>query len=117
MRTSGASAMGPGSFVILHLQGPTEKFWGVLLELEQVGVLLRGLNVSTFDDWLAQVAGAEPSLLGLTTMFVPMSRIERIFLDEQVGAVESYAQRFQRRVGISVEEYLGLPGTGESLPS
>ena len=79
--------MGPGSFVILHLQGPTEKFWGVLLELEQLGVLLRGLNVSTFDDWLAQAAGAEPALLGLTTMFVPMSRVERIFLDEQDNLV------------------------------
>ena len=111
--------MGPGSFVILHLQGPTEKFWGVLLELEQMGVLLRGLNVSTFDDWLAQVASAEAAaLLGLTTMFVPMNRVERVFLDEQVGAVESYAQRFQRRVGLSVEEYLGLPGSGSgTLPS
>jgi hypothetical protein len=46
-----------------------------------------------------------------------MSRIERIFLDEQVGAVESYAQRFQRRVGLSVEEYLGVPGSDGSLPS
>ncbi|HUP22951.1 MAG TPA: hypothetical protein VNB06_08420 [Thermoanaerobaculia bacterium] len=110
--------MGPGSFVILHLQGPTEKFWGVLLELQQMGVLLRALNVSTFDDWLAQVASSEASLLGLTTMFVPMSRVERIFLDEQVGAVASYAQRFERRVGLSVEEYLGLPGAGdETLPS
>jgi hypothetical protein len=110
--------MGPGSFVILHLQGPTEKFWGVLLELQQVGVLLRGLNVSTFDDWLAQVAGSEPALLGLTTMFVPMNRVERIFLDEQVGAVGSYAQRFQRRVGLTLEEYLGLPGASDgTLPS
>jgi hypothetical protein len=46
-------------------------------------------------------------------MFVPLFRVERVFLDEAVGEVESYRQRFQRRVGQPVERYLGLEEAGE----
>jgi hypothetical protein len=49
-------------------------------------------------------------------MFVPLFRVERLFLDEAVGEVESYRQRFQQRVGMNVERYLGLhaeEGDGE----
>ena len=41
-------------------------------------------------------------------MFVPLFRVERIFLDERVGEVESYRQRFEQRVGVAVERYLGI---------
>jgi hypothetical protein len=106
--------MEPGAIVILHLHNPTEKFWGVLERLSEHGVILRGLNLSSFDDWIAQAAAGddEPPSIGLATMFVPMIRVERLFLDEQVGAVESYCQRFERRVGQSVYGYLGV---GRSL--
>lgn len=108
--------MSPGDFVILHLHGPTEKFWGLLLELSPLGVILRGLNVGSFDDWMAQAHGEEETI-GLSTMFLPMQRVERLFLDEQVGVVESYSQRFERRVGVSLEEYLGLPRRSGEIPS
>jgi hypothetical protein len=107
----------PGSLVIVHLINPTEKFWGILQELAITGVMLRGINVSSFDDWMAQASRQGDQALGLSTMFVPLFRVERIFLDEAVGEVESYRQRFQRRVGVSVERYLGLEeanGGGES---
>jgi hypothetical protein len=96
-----------GSIVIVHLINPTEKFWGVLEGLELVGVTLRGINVSSFDDWMATAARGERAL-GLATMFAPLFRVERIFLDEPVGEVEGYRQRFARRVGVPVERYLGL---------
>lgn len=104
----------PGSLVIVHLTRPSEKFWGVLHEINSIGLLLRGLNVSTFDDWMAEAVRGEKPSLGLSAMFVPMARVERIFLDEQVGEVESYAQRFERRVGLSVLTYLGLPDDSAS---
>lgn len=103
----------PGAVVIVHLINPTEKFWGVLGELGVAGVMLRGINVSSFDDWMAQAARDEAPSLGLSTMFVPLFRVERLFLDEPVGAVESYRQRFERRVGMSVEKYLGLTAEDE----
>jgi hypothetical protein len=102
----------PGSLVIVHLVNPTEKFWGVLQELGVAGVMLRGINVSSFDDWMAQAARRGDQTLGLSTMFVPLFRVERMFLDEPVGEVESYRQRFQRRVGLPIERYLGLGDEG-----
>lgn len=114
----------PGSLVIVHLINPTEKFWGILQELGIAGVMLRGINVSSFDDWMAQAARQGDQTLGLSTMFVPLFRVERIFLDEAVGEVESYRQRFLRRVGVPVERYLGLEeegtddgGGSEEVPS
>lgn len=113
---------GEGSLVVLHLVQPTEKLWGVLLDLGVAGVTFRGINLSSFDDWMFQISRREevPSL-GLGTMFVPMGRVERIFLDEAIGAVESYRERFERRVGESIEPYLGLGPTAatptEPLPS
>jgi len=105
--------MRPGTLVIVHLVNPTEKFWWILQELGVAGIILRGLNVSSFDDWMAQAVRKEDQTLGLSTMFVPLFRVERIFLDEAVGEVESYRQRFQSRVGMAVERYLGLGEGGE----
>ena len=98
----------PGQLVLVHVINPTEKFWGVLLDLGIAGLTLRALSVNSFDDWMAQAARREPVSLGLSTMFVPLFRLERMFLDEPVGQVESYRQRFERRVGVRVEDYLGL---------
>ncbi|MFP3941853.1 MAG: hypothetical protein ACLF0P_16280 [Thermoanaerobaculia bacterium] len=108
----------PGSAVIVNLTGPSEKYWGILGEIGVAGVVLRGIGVQSFDDWTAQAARGEEPTLDLATMFVPLFRIERIFLDEAVGEVESYSQRFQKRVGRPVEEFLGVAGddTGE-VPS
>ena len=61
-----------------------------------------------FEDWLSSVATDLQPSLGLATVFFPLSRVERMFLDEQVGEVESLSQSFERRVGKSVEAFLGL---------
>jgi hypothetical protein len=78
-------SLGAGSVVTVHLINPTEKFWGVLERLEPVGVVYRGISLDFFEAWLNEVARGEGESLGLATMFVPLFRVERIFLDEQVG--------------------------------
>lgn len=103
----------PGTLVIIHLVNPTEKFWGILQDLGLPGVTLRGINLSSFDDWMAQAVRQEDQTLGLSTMFVPLFRVERMYLDESVGEVESYRQRFAKRVGVPVEKYLRR--TGEAV--
>lgn len=108
--------LGNGSIVIVHLVNPTEKFWGLLESLDATGVVLRGISLSSFDDWMLQTRRQGTPSLGLATTFVPMFRVERIFLDEQVGEVESYRQRFERNVGLTVEEFLGLERDSE-IPS
>jgi hypothetical protein len=99
----------PGALVVVHLSNPTEKFWGVLQELAMSGVYLRGISIDSFDDWMAQAVRGKDQTLGLCAMYVPLFRVERVFLDEPVGEVESYQQRFVGRVGIPVRRYLGIP--------
>jgi hypothetical protein len=37
-----------------------------------------------------------------------MHRVERIALDEPSGSIPSLADRFRAKVGITIEEYLGI---------
>ncbi len=100
----------PSSIVIANLVNPKEKFWGYLLSMSPVGITLRGINLESFDDWVRQVGRRqeeEPSL-DLVTMFVPLFRIERIFLDESVGSVLSFSSHFEEVVGCTPQEFLGL---------
>ncbi len=98
----------PSALVILNLVNPREKFFGVLSSLSPAGVTIRAINLDSFDDWIHQIARGEESNLDLMTMFVPLFRVERIFLDEPAGVIKSYAQRFEEVVGASMPKYLGI---------
>jgi hypothetical protein len=94
------------ALIIVNLVNPREKFFGVLTALSPAGITLRGINLDSFDDWLRQLAKRDEPNLDLITMFVPLFRVERVFLDEPSGSIKSYGQRFQEIVGVSVQEYL-----------
>lgn len=93
--------------VLVHLQNPKEKVWGILLGVQTSGITVRGIDLNSFDDWSRGVARGE-SEMGLSTVFFPIHRVERIGLDESVGAVLSLAETFAARVGEDVWSYLGL---------
>ena len=44
--------------------------------------------------------------IGLPTIFFPMTRVERISLDEPSGSIPSMAEIFQRKIGRSLMDYL-----------
>ncbi len=94
------------SLIIVNLINPKEKFFGVLRALSPAGVTLRAVNLDSFDDWVRQIARGEEGDIEMVTMFVPLFRVERIFLDEPVGMIKSYTQRFEEVVGKGVAEYL-----------
>lgn len=95
-----------GALVVVHCIQPKEKLWGVVLKLDQLGVVVRGLDLNTVEDWLRQtISGAEP-LIGPSTVFVPMHRIERIFLDESSGAAAGIGDRFRTATGGDVAAVL-----------
>ena len=96
------------SLVIVNLVNPKEKFFGVLRSLSAAGVTMRAINIDSFDDWIRQVAKDEEMDIDLFTMFVPLFRVERIFLDEPTGAIRSFSQRFEDVTGRSIRQYLGL---------
>lgn len=96
-----------GSLVIVNLVNPKEKFFGILSALSPAGVTIRAINLDSFDDWIHQIARNEELDLDLMTMFVPLFRVERIFLDEASGSIKSYSQRFHEVVGRSLPEWMG----------
>lgn len=97
----------PGSPVILFLQGPKEKIWGLLVSIHTAGIIVRGIDLAVFDDWMRQEARGDEALIGLVTVFYPLNRLERMERDETVGPVVSYVDRFAREVGRTVWEALG----------
>jgi hypothetical protein len=105
-------SLAEGSTIVVYLQGPKEKVWGVLVSLTASGVVLRGIDLATFDDWMRQEARGDEELIGLTTVFYPMHRVVRLERDETVGPLTSYADRFAREVGRSVGAVLGLEPKG-----
>jgi hypothetical protein len=96
------------ALVIINLVNPKEKFFGVMTALSSAGLTVRAINLDAFDDWVRQVAHGDEANLDLITMFVPLFRVERVFLDEPSGAIRSYAQRFEDAVGTALAKYLGL---------
>ena len=97
-----------GTPIILYLHSPKEKVWGVLLALLPSGIMLRGLDLRSFDDWMRQEAHGDENLIGLTSLFYPMHRVERAERDETVGAAISYSERFALAVGRTVQQALGF---------
>jgi hypothetical protein len=96
------------NIVIVSLISPKEKVWGQLLQLESKGVTVRGIGLEAFDDFIRQVIQQEETAVGLNTVFFPMHRVERIALDEPSGSIPSLSQRFHSKVGLTIQEYLGI---------
>jgi hypothetical protein len=96
------------AIVIVSLSAPKEKIWGQLVALNSAGVTVRGIDLSSFDDFLRQLLDHEEAAVGLATVFYPMHRVERIAQDEPCGSIPSLADRFRARLGLTVQEYLGL---------
>ena len=98
--------MQPHSIVVISLHSPKEKLWGELLDMTIAGVTVRGIDLSSFDDFVIQVLHPEGDRMGLPTLFFPMLRIERIALDEARGSIPSLAEVFEKKVGRTIGEYL-----------
>ncbi len=94
--------------MILSLQNPREKIWGVLLSVNSFGITARGIDINSFQDWVRAVAN-NTETMSLSTMFVPMMRVEKVTLDEAFGEYKSFSEQFQERVGRSVADFMELP--------
>lgn len=97
----------PNSPVVIYLHSPKERLWGILNDLNPAGAYLRGIDLNTFEDWIQMVARGERNI-GLSRMFLPMWRVERVTMDETIDDIPSMADKFYSRVGLTIEEYLGM---------
>ena len=70
-------------------------------------IVFEGIDLSSFDDWIAQIEQGEESVVGPSVLFVPMARVEKMLLDRASGELPSLAERFERRTGRTVQDVLG----------
>src|SRR5499433_4409186 len=98
--------MEPRSIIVISLHSPKEKLWGELLSINAAGITLRGIDLNSFDHFVNQINAAEGERTGLPTLFFPMTRVERIALDEPSGTIPSLSVVFARKVGRSLAEDL-----------
>lgn len=96
------------SIVIVSLTAPKEKIWGQLLALSAAGLTVRGIELDSFDDFVRQILDQEEATVGMAVVFYPMHRLERIAVDEPSGTIPSLADRFRQKVGLTIQEYLGI---------
>jgi hypothetical protein len=98
--------MDPNSIVIISLHSPKEKIWGILRDINPSGITVRGIDLNSFDHFVNQINQLDAERVGLATVFFPMTRVERISLDEPSGSIPSMAEVFQRKIGRSLFDYL-----------
>ena len=79
-----------------------------MLAINHFGITLRGIDVYSFDDWTRSVVNQEASI-GLSTIFGPTLRVEKLVLDETSGSYKSLSDQFKERVGHDVLEFMNLP--------
>ena len=92
----------------MHCRDPKEKLWGLLQRLDGIGIALRGLDLGAVEDWLRQEAAGNERLLNPSTFFIPMHRVQRIDLDEPVGPIPAFADRYREASGVDVRQVLGM---------
>jgi hypothetical protein len=95
-----------GDLVVLVLHTPRERVWGCLLGLEASGVALRGINLAPWEEVLTLVRTEQADLVALGTRFLPMHRVEAMYLDETSSGVPSLAETFQARTGQDPQAFL-----------
>jgi hypothetical protein len=95
-----------GALVIVHCSSPREKMWGVLVRLDAIGVVVRGMDLNSVEDWLLQERTNGDTLIGPSTYFLPTHRIQRIDLEESGGPVPTFAERYADSCGRDVREVL-----------
>jgi hypothetical protein len=91
-----------GSVVIVHCTAPREKLWGLLLRIDAVGAVIRGMDLTSVDDWIRQEARGDLAAIGPTTFLLPSHRLVRVDLDESAPLVDGYADRYRHACGRDV---------------
>lgn len=98
-----------GDLVVVVLQSPRERIWGCLLELDAAGITLRGLDLTPWEEVLALVRTKQADQVALGTRFLPMHRIEAMYLDEASSGAPSLAETFLGRTGQDPHVFLTSP--------
>lgn len=93
-----------GESIIILLQNPREKFFGVLHEINAAGVFVRGIDLDYFEEWTTAIKNGE-QYLPMQDSFYPMWRIERISRDQSSDVIDSMAEHFEQKTGLKITDF------------
>ncbi len=93
-----------GSSVVVYLQNPREKFWGVLIYLGEMGAMVRGGNLESIQLFLENPEKESSSLF--STVFFPSHRIEKILLDEETEGASSIEDMIVEKIKKPLKEIM-----------
>ncbi len=93
-----------GESIIIVMQNPREKIFGVLHEINAAGVFVRGIDLEYFDEWTTAIKNGE-QFLPMQDAFYPMWRVERLTRDESSDALDSMAEQFEQKTGLKITEF------------
>ncbi len=99
--------MNSGQLVLVTLQNPREKFWGMLLALTPAGASLRGVDLQSFDDFMQLVKAGEAATPSI--VFFPMHRVQRMEVDARNGNLPSLGEQFAAKTGCDVNKFFQDP--------
>ncbi len=95
-----------GQLVVVVTNAPRQKIWGRMLGLESAGIALRGIDLAPWEDVLSLVKSGLLEQVALDTRFIPMHRLEQMYLDEPSSGAASLAQIFEERTGMNAMDFL-----------
>ncbi|MBK8726618.1 MAG: hypothetical protein IPL96_11405 [Holophagaceae bacterium] len=98
-----------GQLVVAVLHNPRQKFWGRILGLEAAGLVIRGVDLAPWEEILSLVKNGQADQVALGTRYVPLHRVESVYLDEPSSGAQSLGQGFQDRTGIDPQVFLADP--------
>lgn len=90
--------------IIIILQNPREKVFGVLHEINAAGVFVRGIDLEYFDEWTTAIKNGE-QYLPMQDSFYPMWRVERLSRDESSEVMASMAEHFEQKTGLKIADF------------
>jgi len=95
-----------GDLVVAVLQSPRERLWGRVLGLDAAGLAVRGVDLMPWEEILSLVRTGQVDQIALGTRFLPMHRVEAVYLDEASSGAPSLAETFRQRTGQDPYDFL-----------
>ena len=93
-----------GESVIIVMQNPREKIFGILHEISSAGIFVRGIDLNYFDEWIKAIRNDEP-YLPMQDSFYPMWRVERISRDESPDGMPTMSEQFEQWTASKITDF------------
>ena len=98
-----------GQLVVLVTNGPRERLWGRLVGLDTAGVAVRAMDMAAWDESLSLIRNGQAEHVSVSTRFVPMHRVECLYLDEASSGAPSLELLFRNGTNLDPMEFLADP--------